>query len=65
MQIGIVDYGVGNILSVYNCIYSLGHDPIIIKDSRKINDFDRIIIPGVGSAYKTLETLKKDSRVLE
>jgi imidazole glycerol-phosphate synthase subunit HisH len=65
MQIGIVDYGVGNILSVYNCIYSLGHDPIIIKDSRKINDFDRIIIPGVGSAYKTLETLKKDQYIEE
>ncbi len=65
MQIGIVDYGAGNILSVYNCIYNLGHNPIIIKDSTKIKDFDRIIIPGVGSAYKALEILKKGQFIEE
>ena len=65
MQIGIVDYGAGNILSVYNSIYNLGHDPIIIKDSKKIKDFDRIIIPGVGSAYKALKNLKKGQYIEE
>ena len=59
MQIGIVDYGAGNILSVYNSIYNLGYDPTIIENSEQLNRVDKIIIPGVGSAFKTINTLEE------
>ena len=59
MQIGIIDYGAGNINSVYNTIYNLGYNPIIIEDVNQISNIDRLIVPGVGSAFKSLEVLKK------
>ena len=59
MRIGIVDYGAGNILSVYNSIFNLGFDPEIVNDSNELNSFDKIIIPGVGSAFKALKKKKK------
>ena len=34
MKVGIVDYQAGNMLSVFNSIYNLGYDPIIIKESK-------------------------------
>ena len=55
----IVDYGAGNILSVYNSIFNLGFDPEIVNDSNELKNFDKIIIPGVGSAFKALKTLEK------
>ena len=45
MKIGIIDYGAGNILSVYNAIYNLGYNPIIVTESSKIKNFDKLIIP--------------------
>ncbi len=59
MLIGIVDYGVGNILSVFNSIYNQGYDPIVVKEKNDFKKVDKLIIPGVGSAFKAVESLKK------
>jgi len=59
MKIGIVDYGAGNINSVYNTIYNLGYNPKIIEKPEQISTFEKLIIPGVGSAFKSLEILKE------
>ena len=58
MLIGIVDYGIGNILSVFNSIYNQGYDPIVVKE-KDFKKVDKLIIPGVGSAFKAMELLKK------
>jgi imidazole glycerol-phosphate synthase subunit HisH len=50
-MIGIIDYGVGNILSVANMVKKVGGIPIIIKNHNELNTLkpNKIILPGVGS----------------
>ena len=40
MLIGIVDYGIGNILSVFNSIYNQGYDPIVVKEKKDFKKVD-------------------------
>jgi len=60
MKVGIVDYGTGNIFSVFNSIYNLGYDPVIIDKNTNIDKVDRLIVPGVGSANQALINLRKN-----
>jgi len=59
MKIGIIDYEAGNINSVYNSVYNLGHDPIILQNTKDIKSVQKIIIPGVGSAFNSLKICNK------
>lgn len=59
MNVGIIDYGAGNVKSVYNAVYRLGYDPEIIQSYKDIGKQDKLIIPGVGSANSCIESLKK------
>ncbi len=47
--VGILDYGMGNINSVYNALTYLGYDSQIFKTSQDIESCSHLIIPGVGS----------------
>lgn len=58
MVVGILDYKACNILSVYNSIYRLGEDPMIVKHVNDLNLVDKLVIPGVGSAFECLKYLK-------
>lgn len=59
MKIGILDYNACNIKSVYNAVYRLGYNPHVIENYSEIKEQDKLIIPGVGSAFKTVDYLKK------
>lgn len=60
MNIGILDYGLGNIGSIKNMISSVSHCNIIcIKDESQFDDIDKLILPGVGSFDAGVELLKK------
>lgn len=48
-MVGIVDYGMGNLLSVYNAFDYLGADVVICKLPEHLSDVERIVIPGVGA----------------
>lgn len=49
-MIAIIDYNAGNPNSVQNMLKRLGvNDSLITSDSLKINESDKIILPGVGS----------------
>ena len=50
-MIGIIDYNMGNLASVYNACHLLDAKATIIKDPNDLKNYDRIILPGVG-AYK-------------
>jgi len=65
MSIGIIDYGACNILSVYNSLYRLGEDPIIIKDPKLLSNCEKLVIPGVGSASNCIKNLKKNGLFTE
>lgn len=59
MYIGIIDYGAGNINSVFNTVYNLGYNPRIIENPEQISEYKKLIIPGVGSAFKSIDILKR------
>lgn len=48
-MIGIVNYGMGNLLSVYNAMDYLGAQTMICEHPEDLSKVDRIIIPGVGA----------------
>lgn len=56
-MIGIVDYGVGNLASVRNAFDHLGYQAHICNDPERALEFERLILPGVGSFGAAMVTL--------
>lgn len=56
-MIGIVDYGMGNLLSVYNAFDYLGAAVTICKHPEDLGHVDRIVIPGVGAFKDCIEKI--------
>ena len=59
-MIGLIDVGVGNIQSIKNWLDRCEVNWEIIDNSKKINTYSLIILPGVGSAKLFTENLKKN-----
>ena len=57
-NIVIIDYGVGNILSIKNAIEFNGYKPIVSKNSIDIENASHIILPGVGSFPAAMQKLR-------
>lgn len=62
-MVGIIDYGMGNLLSVYNSFDYLGEDVMICKSPKDLIHADKIVIPGVG-AFKDCAALIKQPELL-
>lgn len=62
-MIGIVDYGMGNLLSVYNACEYLGYNVQICKNPDDIKSVERIILPGVGAFNDCMKNLNHNSFV--
>lgn len=58
-MIHIVDYGAGNLTSVYNALAKVGVDSVITQDADLIARADRVIFPGVGAAGSSMENIQK------
>ena len=56
-KIVIVDYGVGNILSIKNAILFHGYDAIVTEDRELIELASHIILPGVGAFPEAMKKL--------
>ncbi|MDQ8004322.1 MAG: imidazole glycerol phosphate synthase subunit HisH [Pedobacter sp.] len=56
-MIGIVDYGMGNLLSVYNAFDYLGAEVKICNNPEEIESVDKIVIPGVGAFKDCIEKI--------
>ena len=48
-MIAIVDYGVGNIFSLYSSFGNIGTKAVLTSDADEIRSADKIILPGVGA----------------
>jgi glutamine amidotransferase len=55
----VVDYGAGNLRSVANAIARLGYQPRITSDPGKVAKAQVVILPGVGAAGDTMESLER------
>lgn len=58
-NIGIVDYGMGNIKSVANAVYEQGYDPIVVADESQFAQCSHLILPGVGHFQQAMNNIKE------
>jgi imidazole glycerol-phosphate synthase subunit HisH len=54
----IIDYGMGNIKSLYNCLKFLGYSPIFYSENKNIKS-NICILPGVGAFNQAMKLLKE------
>ena len=67
-MIGVVDYNMGNLRSVYNAFEKIGKKVDIVKKADKLKRYDKIILPGVGAygdAMKSLEATGMREAVMD
>jgi glutamine amidotransferase len=55
----IVDYGVGNLMSVSNALRYLGNETKIARDADTLERADSIILPGVGAFPDAADKLRR------
>ncbi len=60
MNIAIIKYNAGNIMSVDYALQRLGINPVVTNNHEIISSADRVIFPGVGEASTTMNYLKKE-----
>ena len=57
-MIGIVDYNMGNLASVINAFVKMGANACVESDPEKLQEYDKLILPGVGAFGDAMEHLK-------
>ncbi|MES2353796.1 MAG: imidazole glycerol phosphate synthase subunit HisH [Pseudomonadota bacterium] len=57
-MIGVVDYGMGNLLSVCNALEMIGAQVTIITRPEDLQDVERIVLPGVGAFHDCMRNLE-------
>ncbi len=58
-MIAIIDYGAGNLRSVTNAIKKLGYQAKVTSNPGDVIDAAAVILPGVGAAGDTIDSLEK------
>ena len=61
MNVAIVKYNAGNILSVTYALERLGISPVVTDNIEELQKADRVIFPGVGEASTAMAYLKERS----
>lgn len=59
MEVAIIKYNAGNIYSVDYALKRLGVNPVITADAETLRKADKVIFPGVGEAFTTMEHLRQ------
>ena len=57
--ITVIDYGMGNLWSVLSALRYLGSEAALSGDPAEIACADALVLPGVGSFRKAMETLRR------
>jgi glutamine amidotransferase len=60
-EVVVVDYGMGNLWSVASAIKFLGKIPVVTGDLSTISTSETLILPGVGSFRRAMDTIRKQS----
>ena len=55
----IIDYGGGNLRSVFNAITKFGYHPTVTNNAKDILASTAVILPGVGDAGDTMDSLER------
>lgn len=59
----IINYGMGNLKSVWNALAHLGSTPVISAHGEDFRDADAFILPGVGSYAEAMENLGQNDTI--
>ncbi|MEM1085960.1 MAG: imidazole glycerol phosphate synthase subunit HisH [Verrucomicrobiota bacterium] len=59
MNVGIIDYGAGNLRSVANAVQSLGIEPRVFASPEGFDDLTHAILPGVGAFGDSMDELTR------
>ena len=59
INVGIIDYGLGNLFSVQRAVVKAGGNGIITYDPEILKSCDKLILPGVGSFPDGIKGLKE------
>ncbi len=57
-MIAIIDYGLGNLKSIYNALSKSGIPATVTADKKIIEKAERVILPGVGAFAQGMRNLK-------
>ncbi len=63
MNVVIIDYGLGNLLSVHNALKALGIQACISSDPAGLRQADAAILPGVGAFEDGMKGLKEKALI--
>ncbi len=58
-MIAIVDYGMGNLFSIYNALDRVEADPRIVREPEDLSGAKGIVVPGVGAFGKCMDQLSR------
>jgi glutamine amidotransferase len=59
LTIAVVDYGVGNLFSIYNALEHIEAGPQLITEPEDLTGFDGVVVPGVGSFGRCMRRLSR------
>ena len=59
MNVGIINYGMGNLTSVKNAFDIICSKVSVIDDPNKLSEFSHIVLPGVGAFGKGINNITK------
>jgi imidazole glycerol-phosphate synthase subunit HisH len=58
-RLAILDYGMGNLRSVYKALEHVGARPDLTNDHAHVRKADGIVLPGVGAMPKAMEHVRR------
>jgi glutamine amidotransferase len=58
-MIAIIDYNMGNLASVQNAFTKLGKETTVESNPAKFQEYDKLVLPGVGAFGDAMEHLKE------
>ncbi len=58
-MIGVINYEINNLRSITNFLQEQHLDFLIVNDPKMLNNCDRLILPGVGSFGRGMQSLDK------
>ena len=58
-MIAIIDYGMGNLRSVWKAFESVGHQAVVTRDPATIKNAGHVVLPGVGAFGDCMANLER------
>ena len=58
-KVSIIDYGMSNLLSITRAFEKIGTTPVLINSGTELQNFEKVVLPGVGAFPKGIAGLKE------